>query len=121
MDIADLAELEAERIAGILDDRHHQRIYQARRLVSALVAHYHRATGQSDWNALADWIDTHGPERILSNVAYVAKLPEPDPNVQRTALAMLRQVDTPGAATTDELLAADRQRRNRRPVKAVTA
>jgi hypothetical protein len=111
MDPEYLAELEAERIAGILDDRHHQRIYQARRLVSALVAHYHHHTGQTDWNALADWIDTHGPERILNNVAHVSRLPEPDPNVQRTALALLRQVDTPGATTRRELIAADTARR----------
>jgi hypothetical protein len=111
MDPDDLEELEAERIAGILDDRHHQRIHQARRLVSALVAHYNHHTGQTDWNALADWLATNWGNRQWRSLAHVSRLPEPDPNVQRTALAMLRQVDTPGATTRRELIAADTARR----------
>ena len=92
-------------------DTRSRHLAAARQLVAALIAHYHHHTGQTDWNALADWLATNWGNRQWRSLAHVSRLPEPDPNVQRTALALLRQVDTPGATTRRELIAADTARR----------
>lgn len=82
----DRSEMEAERVAGIIEDRHEHLTTQARRLADLVVASF-TADNPGHWARVASSL-TDSPE-ILDSFAAQHGLPRPIDAVKATAIALV--------------------------------
>lgn len=86
---AEHLDAEAERTAGILEDRHEHETTQARRLAEAICAGFEVRTPRH-WDLVADGL-TAEPDQ-LDNAAAAAGLPRPTDAVKCRTIAVIRSM-----------------------------